>query len=73
MTDAIEGDLLDMGQDVMEAVIDRGMKSSLRDPKVDLKLAIFSSCLRIMVLGYPPLPEETPGVVAVVGVRGVQR
>ena len=49
------------------------MKGGLRDPEVDLKLAIFSSCLRIMVLGYPPLLEETPGFVAIVGIRVVQR
>jgi len=41
----------------------------LRGPEVDLKLAVFPSCLRITVLGCPPLLEETPDVVAVVGVR----
>ena len=41
--------------------------------KTDLKLIVFLSCLRIMVLGSPPLPEEAPGVVASVRVRGVRR
>ena len=41
-------------------------------PKVDLKLTIFSSCLRITVLGCPPLPEEKLGVIAVIGVEGVR-
>ena len=45
----------------------------MRGPKADLKLTIFPSCLRITVLGRPPLPKETPGVVAVVGIRGVRR
>ena len=49
------------------------MKGGLRDPEVDLKLTIFLSCLRIMVLGCPPLLEEMPSVVAIVGVGGVQR
>ena len=50
-----------------------GVKGGFRGPEVDLKLTVFPSCLRIMVPGYPPLPEETPGVIAFVGVRGVQR
>ena len=45
----------------------------MRGPKVDLKLTIFLSCLRITVLGYPPLPEETPSIVTVVGIGGVRR
>jgi len=49
------------------------MKGSLRNPKMDLELAIFLSRLIIAVLGCPPLPEETPGVVVVIGIRGVQR
>ena len=44
------------------------MKSSLRDLEVDLKLAIFPSCLRIAVLSHPPLSEKTLGVVTIVGV-----
>jgi len=44
------------------------MKGSLGDPKMDLKLAVFLSHLRITVLGRPPLSKETPGDVAVVGV-----
>ena len=48
-----------------------GMKGGLRDPEVDLKLAIFPRCLGITVLGCPPLLEETPGVITVVGVGGV--
>ena len=47
------------------------MKSSLRDPEADLKLAIFSSCLGIAVLSRPPLSKKTPGVVAVVGVERI--
>ena len=50
-----------------------GVKGYLRGTEADLKLTVFSSCLRIMVLGCPPLPEETPGVVAIVGIGGVQR
>jgi len=45
----------------------------LRDPEADLKLTVLLSCLRVTVLGCPPLPEETLGVIAVVGVRGVRR
>jgi len=40
------------------------VKGGLRDPEADLKLAVFSSCLRITVSGCPPLPEETLGIVA---------
>ena len=43
----------------------------MRDPEADLKLVVFLSCLGITVLGYPPLLEETPGVVVVVGIGGV--
>ena len=50
-----------------------GVKGYLRDPEADLKLTVFSSCLGITVLGYPPLLEETPGFVAIVGIRVVQR
>ena len=42
------------------------MKSGLRNPKVDLKLAILSSHLGVAILSRPPLPKEAPGVVAVV-------
>ena len=47
------------------------MKGCLRDPEVDLKLTVFQSCLEIMVLSCPPLSEETLGIIAIVGVRGV--
>ena len=50
-----------------------GVKGSLRDPKVDLKLAVFLSCLGITVLGFPPLSEETPGIIAIVGIGGVRQ
>ena len=43
-----------------------GMKGHLRDLETDFKLAIFPSHLGIMVLGHPPLPEEAPGIVAIV-------
>ena len=49
------------------------MKGGFRDPEADLKLAIFPSCLEIMVLGCPPLLEETPGVIVVVGIRRVRQ
>ena len=49
------------------------MKGGLRDPEANLKLTIFPSCLRITVLGCPPLLEETPGVVAIIGIGGVRR
>ena len=42
------------------------MKSGLRNPKVDLKLAILSSHLKVAILSRPPLPKEALGVVAVV-------
>ena len=45
-----------------------GMKGRLRDPEMDLKLAIFSSRFGIAVLGRPPLLEKAPGVVAIVRV-----
>ena len=43
-----------------------GMKGHLRDPEVDLKLAIFSSRLGIAVLGRPPLSKEASGIVTIV-------
>ena len=43
-----------------------GMKGRLRDPEMDLKLAIFLSCFGIAVLCRPPLSKKAPGVVAVV-------
>jgi len=49
------------------------VKGSLRDPEEDLKLAVLPSCLGITVLGCPPLLEEMPGVVAVVGIEGVRQ
>ena len=44
------------------------IKSGLRNPKADLKLAILSSNLGVAVLSRPPLPKEAPGVVTVVQV-----
>ena len=49
------------------------MKSGLRSPEVDLALAIFSSHLGVAVLSRPPLPEETPSIIAVVRIGGIQR
>ena len=49
-----------------------GMKGRLRDPEMDLKLAVFLSRLGITVLGHPPLSEETSGVIAIVGVRRIR-
>ena len=49
------------------------MKGCLRGPEVDLKLIVFLSCLGIMVLGCPPILEETLGVLAVVGIEGVRQ
>ena len=45
----------------------------MRGLKADLKLTVLPSCLGVTVLGRPPLLEEMPGVVAIVGVRGVRR
>ena len=45
----------------------------MRSLKAALKLTILPGCLRITVFGRPPLLEETLGIIAVVGVRGVQR
>ena len=49
------------------------MKSGLRNPKVDLELAILLSRLGIAVLSHPPLLEEAPGIVAIVRIGGIQR
>ena len=48
-------------------------EGGLRGPKVDLKLTVLPSCLGVTVLGRPPLLEEMPGIITVIGVRGVQR
>ena len=48
-------------------------EGGLRGPEVDLKLTVLLSCLRVMILGHPPLLEEMSGIVAVIGVKGVQR
>jgi hypothetical protein len=48
-------------------------EGGLRGPKAYLKLTVLPSCLRIMVLGCPPLLEEILGVVTIVRVRGVQQ
>ena len=45
----------------------------MRSLEATLKLTVLPSCLKITVLGYPPLLEETPGVIAIIGVRGVRR
>ena len=52
------------------SVVRRG---GLRCLEVDLKLTILLGCLEVTVLGRPPLLEEMLGVIAVVGVRGVQQ
>ena len=44
----------------------------MRVLKANLKLTVLLSCLRVIVLGYPPFLEEALGVVAGVGVRGVR-
>jgi len=49
------------------------MKSSLRKLEADLKLAVLLSHLGIAVLSRPPLPEEAPGIVAVVRIGGIRR
>ena len=43
----------------------------MRGQKVDLKLIIFPSCIAIIVLGCPPLLEETSGVIAIIRIEGV--
>ena len=48
------------------------MKGSLRDPEVNLELAILPSHLRIMILSHPPLMKKTSGVVAIVGVGRIR-
>ena len=50
-----------------------GEEGGLRGLEAALKLTVLLSCLRVTVLGRSPLPDETPGVVAIVGVRGVRR
>ena len=47
------------------------MKGSLRDPEVDLELAILPGRLGITILSHPPLMKEMPGVVAIVGVERI--
>jgi len=42
------------------------MKSDLRSPEMNLKLAVLSGCLRVAVLGQPPLSEKASGVVAII-------
>jgi len=49
------------------------MKSSLRNPEVDLDLAILPSHLKVAVLSRPPLPEEASAIVTIVLIRGIQR
>ena len=50
-----------------------GEQGGLRGLEVALKLTVLLSCLGVTVLGRPPLLEETPSVVTVVRVGGVQR
>ena len=45
----------------------------MRSLEAALKLIVLLSCLEVTVLGCPPVSEETPGIVAIVGVRGVRR
>ena len=47
-------------------------EGGLRSLEVALELTVLPSCLRVTVLGRPPLLEETPGVITVVGVGGVR-
>jgi len=42
------------------------MKSGLRSPEMNLELAILSGRLGVAVLGRPPLPEEAPGIIAII-------
>ena len=46
------------------------MKHGLRNPKVDLELAILLSHLGVAVLSHPPLPKEASGIITVVRIRG---
>ena len=50
-----------------------GEEGDLRGPEVNLKLTVPPSCLGVTALGYPPLLKEMLGVVAIIGVGGVQR
>ena len=50
-----------------------GEEGGLRGLEAALKLTVLLCCLGVMALGCPPLLEETLGVIAVVGVRGVRR
>ena len=50
-----------------------GEDGGLRGPEADLNLTVLPSCLEITVLGRSPLPEDTPGVVAVLRIGGVRR
>ena len=45
----------------------------MRRLEAALKLTIFLSCLGVTVLGHPPFLEETPGVVTIVGVKGIRQ
>ena len=48
-----------------------GMKGSLRNPEVDLKLVVVSNHLGIAVLDRPPFSKEASGVVTVIRVRRI--
>ena len=48
------------------------VKGCLRNPEADLELAVFLSCLRIAVLGRPPLPKEARGIIVIIPVGGVR-
>ena len=52
-------------------LLDR-MKSGLRSPEMDLELATLLSRLGVAVLSRPPLPEEVPGIIAIVRIGGIR-
>ena len=47
------------------------VKGSLRDPGVNLQLAILPSCLGITILSHPPLMKIALGVVTIVAVERI--
>ena len=49
------------------------VKGGLRDPEVNLQLAILPSHLGITIMSHPPLMKVEPGVIAIVGVGRIRR
>jgi len=49
------------------------VKGGLRDPKASLQLAILPSRLGTAILTHPPLMKVAPGIVAIIGIRGIRR